>query len=350
MAGNRVCAVVADERFKNHFMGAGHPERPERLDALYKVLREPEFEDLIVRVEPRPATDEELQRVHTSSYVRQVAATAGREYTYLDPDTQTSAQSYETALLAAGGVIELVDRAWNGSQAQGLAFVRPPGHHAEADRAMGFCIFNNVAVAARYITDKLEGRRVLIVDWDLHHGNGTQHSFWRSKDVLYFSIHQFPHYPGTGRHDEVGKGDGEGYTVNVPVSYGADDKVYAQAFTRVLAPIALQYKPDFVLVSAGFDAHHADPLGGIKLTENGYRQMTKILKNIAHTCCGGKLVFALEGGYSLDALESSIREVLLELLKGEANPDLELVDRGLGATIQEVERVREVHKSYWDFS
>ena len=315
MAKFNSCAVVRDNRFKNHITGYGHPECPDRLTAIEETLNSEELKSRLVFIQPRPATMEELCLIHTERYVTSVAETEGRDSVYLDPDTQTSALSYETAVLAAGGLLSLIDRVWRGEHSTGFAFVRPPGHHAESDRAMGFCLFNNVAVGARYLIEKLGAKRVLIVDWDLHHGNGTEHSFWRSPDILYFSIHQFPHYPGTGRDTDVGAGSGKGYTVNVPLGSRNGDISYLQAFSRLLKPIALQFKPDIILVSAGFDAHFSDPLGGIQVTDTGYRLMTRILIDIAHECCGGKLVFVLEGGYNFDALKSSVRDVMIELLK-----------------------------------
>ena len=342
------CAIVRDDRFKNHDTGFGHPENPERLTAIHSVLDGEDFRDRLHPVPPRAATPEELGAIHTARYIEYVASTAGREHCYLDPDTHTSPLSYETALLAAGGLLSLIEKIWSGEFKNGFAFVRPPGHHAEANRAMGFCLFNNIAVGAAHLRRRLGAERVLIVDWDLHHGNGTQHSFWQDPSVLYFSIHQYPHYPGTGHYDDVGGGPGEGFNINIPVSSRTKDNVYIQAFQRLLRPVALQFKPDMVLVSAGFDAHYCDPLGGVEVTERGYRIMTRILMEIAGECCGGKLAFTLEGGYDPQALKSSVREVLEQLSKG--NPSGSGADDAVadGPMVHEVERVISVHRKYWD--
>jgi acetoin utilization deacetylase AcuC-like enzyme len=351
MSTYNLCALVRDERYKDHIPDYPHVENAQRLEVIYEALNEKDLKGLWQKVEPRLATAEELRFVHTDSYIQRIAATQHRSYTSLDADTQTSALSYQTALLAAGGFMNLVEAIWKGDFKNGFALVRPPGHHAEADRAMGFCLFNNVAVGARYLTNVLGARRVLIVDWDLHHGNGTQHSFEKDNDILYFSTHQFPHYPGTGRHYEVGEGRGEGFTVNVPLSYGHGDETFMQIFTRLLRPIALQFQPDFILVSAGFDTHYLDPLGGMRVTEQGFAAMTRILKDIAKTCCGGKLALTLEGGYHLEALRNSVKAVIAELCAADNDLDsyasMEEVDQNLHP---EVERVVAVHRKYWNLS
>ncbi len=221
--------VLRDNRYLEHDMGDFHPENPRRLEAIYKMLDDEITFDFST-IEPRVGTKEEIQWIHTESHVHSIKETAGRERVMLDPDTSTCARSYEVATLAVGGVLKTAELIMDGDIKNAFAFIRPPGHHAEASQAMGFCLFNNVAVAAEYLMRKHGLERILIVDWDLHHGNGTQHSFDQSKDVLYFSTHQFPHYPGTGHWSETGKGEGEGYTVNIPLRAGKTDQDYAYIF------------------------------------------------------------------------------------------------------------------------
>ncbi len=259
-------------------------------------------------VAPREATIEQLARVHDDAYVRRVAETAGRALS-LDPDTYTSPESYEIARLAAGAAIDAVERVMAGSHTAAVALVRPPGHHAERDRAMGFCLFNNVAVAAAHA--RAQGAaRVAIVDYDVHHGNGTQHIFESDPHVLYVSTHQFPYYPGTGAADEVGHGSGRGFTVNVPMEIGAVDADYQLVFAKVISPILLQFEPDLVIVSAGFDAHERDPLGGMRLSTPAFAAMTRELRAVADECCRGRIVSVTEGGYDLQALAASLDAVI----------------------------------------
>ena len=227
--------------------------------------------------------------------------TAGRA-AVLDPDTYTSSETYEIARLAAGAAVDAVERVMGGPQRQALALVRPPGHHAERARAMGFCIYNNIAVAAAHAAT-LGAARVAIVDYDVHHGNGTQHMFESRPDVLYISTHQFPYYPGTGAADEIGRGPGEGFTVNVPLAVGAADADYQLVFSDVVAPALRQFKPDLLLVSAGFDAHERDPLGGMRLTAGGFAAMTMELRRVAEECCEGRMAMVMEGGYDFLALD-----------------------------------------------
>jgi histone deacetylase 6 len=266
-------------------------------------------------VPARPATDEELRLIHTADHIETIDATAAEAFVSLDPDTYTCRDSALAARLAAGGLVDLVAEVASGRLDDGFALLRPPGHHAEADRAMGFCLYNNVAVAARAAQESGAAERVLIVDWDLHHGNGTQHSFWEDPTVLYFSTHQFPFYPGTGSLGEIGGGPGRGYTVNVPWPAGCGDDEYLAAFDRLLLPLAARFEPDLVLVSAGFDAADGDPLGSMRLSSSGYARMTERLRSIA----GGRVVLALEGGYDLDAI-SRAAAASTRVLLGEAAP------------------------------
>jgi acetoin utilization deacetylase AcuC-like enzyme len=265
-----------------------------------------------------PATPHALERVHTPAHVERVRSLEG-QYGSLDPDTHLSPESVAAAMLAAGAAIEAVDAVCTGRAANAFALVRPPGHHAVANRAMGFCLFNNVAIAAAHARAARDMQRVLVVDWDVHHGNGTEATFYGSKDVLFFSTHQFPFYPGTGDLRACGAGAGEGYTVNVPFAGGANDADYALVFRDLLAPIAEQYQPDLVLVSAGFDAHRSDPLGGMRLTEEGFANLCAEVKAIADKFAGGRLVMVLEGGYDLAGLARSV-QACVEVMAGSAAP------------------------------
>jgi len=334
--------VVIDPRYLEHDTGAGHPERPERIAVLLSML---ETAPAFHQVRARPATGDELAMVHDGTYVEAVAATEReRPWFALDADTPTSPRSFATACLAVGGFLALLDAIMARQVANGFAFVRPPGHHAERHRAMGFCLFNNVAVGAAYLRRQFALQRILIVDWDLHHGNGTQHLFETDPGVLYISAHQYPYYPGTGAIDEVGRGEGEGYTVNLPFPAGFGDAEYGEAFQRIVEPIARQYAPDFVLISAGFDAHARDPLGGMQLTEAGFRDMTRTLLGVARDHGGGRCAAILEGGYDLTAIRSSSTQVLSELV-GEPQP-LPAASPPSRATPL-LERIRKIQSRYW---
>ena len=304
--------LVVDPRYEEHDTGPGHPESPARVRAIRAVLEQYRRPGL-VRLEPRAATQDELTLNHAPAHVAQVAATAGRPSYAFDADTPTSARSYDTARLAVGGYLVLLESIMEGAVANGFAFVRPPGHHAEPDRAMGFCLFNNVAIGARYLQRRFGLRRILIVDWDVHHGNGTQDSFYDDPEVLYVSTHQYPFYPGTGAAAEVGGGAAAGRTLNVPLPAGCGDDEYVAAFSRVIVPVAEQFRPEFVLVSAGFDAHRRDPLASMTVTEEGYRAMTRMLLGVAATHAQGRIAAVLEGGYDLRALQASVATVLDEL-------------------------------------
>ena len=305
-------AVVFDRRFADHSMGPWHPESPERVLALNRMLEE-EAAGTFLPVDPRPATDEEIARVHERAYIDYLRATAGRDSVFLDADTSTGPKTFETAILAAGGFIRLLDFILDGSVRNGFALVRPPGHHAEASQAMGFCFFNNVAVGAEHLIRTRGLRRVLVVDWDLHHGNGTQHAFYSRPDVLYFSTHQVPLYPGTGSVRELGDGPGRGYNLNVPLSAGKGDGDYLHIFRTILSPVASVYRPEFILVSAGFDIAAGDPLGGMMVSGEGFGLLTDALLDMAEESCPGRVAFVLEGGYNLDALREGVREVLRRL-------------------------------------
>jgi acetoin utilization deacetylase AcuC-like enzyme len=256
--------------------------------------------------------------VHDDEYIQQIAATAGRP-TALDPDTYTSPESYEIALLAAGAAIDAVERVMGGPNTLAFALVRPPGHHAERDHAMGFCLFNNVAVAAAHAR-ALGASKIAIVDYDVHHGNGTQDAFYSDPDTLYISTHQFPFYPGTGSAHEIGVGRGVGRTVNLPLEVGATDDDYRLAFEEVIAPVVTQFTPDLILVSAGFDAHERDPLGGMRVSTQAFAAMTTELRRIADRSCGGRMALVTEGGYDLRAFAGSLAMCVQALAAPASDP------------------------------
>jgi acetoin utilization deacetylase AcuC-like enzyme len=301
--------LVRDPRFREHAAPGAHPECPERLDAIDAALGA--LPDGVTEIAARAASDEELLRVHSRDYLAQLARIDGRR-AQLDPDTHAAPGSVAAARLAAGSLIELVARVARAEARAGFAALRPPGHHAERERAMGFCLLNNAALAARAL--QAEGvERIAIVDWDVHHGNGTQHAFEAERDVLFASLHQFPFYPGTGALHERGSGAGLGATVNLPLPAGCGDAEYASAFESVLLPVLRAFRPEFVLVSAGFDAHAADPLASMRLSTGAYAWFCARLRELAQDCCGGRLVLALEGGYDLRALGDSVAASVSEL-------------------------------------
>jgi acetoin utilization deacetylase AcuC-like enzyme len=308
----RKTAVLKDPLFLEHDPGYDHVESPERLSAIYQALDREEA-DAFFYPECEPASYADLAANHTPEHIDRVAETAGKQFDVLDPDTHTSPLSYEAAVLAAGAVITGLKLVASGQADNAAALVRPPGHHAEADRAKGFCLFNNIAIGARYGLKHLGMERIFILDWDLHHGNGTQHSFYDTDRVLYCSTHQYPHYPGTGSLKETGTGKGEGYTLNVPLPGGQTDQDFARIITELVAPVARQYRPDCIMVSAGYDTHVSDPLGGMAVTTTGFAGMTRILVDLAAELCDGRLVLALEGGYNLQGLADGVLASLHEM-------------------------------------
>jgi acetoin utilization deacetylase AcuC-like enzyme len=332
--------VVRDLRLREH-ASPGHPERPQRLDAIDRAL-EP-VADRIRDVEARPATDEEILRAHTREHLELLRSIEGHQ-TQLDADTYCSPRSPEIARLAAGGTVDAALRVARGEASSAFALVRPPGHHAERAHAMGFCLLNNVAVAARALLE--EGlERIAILDWDVHHGNGTQHAFESERDVLFVSLHQFPLYPGTGAMSETGRGAGAGATVNLPLPAGCGDDEYGALFEGVVEPILAEFSPEMILVSAGFDAHERDPLAGMCLTGAGYAALAARTRALADGVCEGRLLLALEGGYDLDALGESVRSVV-DVLAANAPPMAS--QPHLGPEIRAlVGSFRELHGRYW---
>jgi acetoin utilization deacetylase AcuC-like enzyme len=309
--------IVRDESYLDHRPGEFHPESHRRLETVYDMLEDSDMIGNHPDVPVRETTQEELLYIHSQDYINTVAATAGKPYGYLDGDTQTSAGSYKAALRAAGGLLNAIKMVNDGELDNAFALVRPPGHHAERNRGMGFCLFNNVAIGAVYAQKDLGLKKILIADWDLHHGNSTQHCFEDDPSILYFSTHQYPYYPGSGSFQEVGRGKGEGYTVNVPLSTGYGDAEYVAIYQQILKTIALQFNPDLVLASVGFDIYMKDPLGGMSVSPDGFAGLTRILMDIASEACDGKLVLTLEGGYNLEGLRDSVKAVLKEL-RGES--------------------------------
>ncbi len=306
-------AIVRDALYTRHSNGDGHPERPERLQAIDAALQAAPFGNRLRDVAARDATAEELARVHDAAYIERIAETDGRSFSMLDADTGAAPESYRAALRAAGGAMSAVDSVFSGETTRAFALPRPPGHHAEANRAMGFCLFNNIAVAAKHAQAAYGVHRVAIIDWDVHHGNGTQWSFYEDPSVLYISLHQYPLFPGTGLVRQTGSGAGEGTTVNLPLPRRQRDEDYEIAFEEVLLPVLGEFAPELVLVSAGFDAHRDDPLAGMELSVESYRRMTRLLMRLAALHAHGRLVHVLEGGYHLEALGEGVSAVLEEL-------------------------------------
>jgi acetoin utilization deacetylase AcuC-like enzyme len=299
--------LLLDPFFKQHAPGEGHSERPERLDAINAALERAGIVKEATRIESRPATDDELASVHAREYLEIVKRDIARGAHVLSTgDTDIMPRSLEVALRAAGGVLNAVDAVFNKKVKNAFCAVRPPGHHATPTRGMGFCLFNNVALAARYAQRRHGAERVLIVDWDVHHGNGTQDCFWRDGSVLFFSTHQYPWYPGTGAADERGEGKGKGLIVNCPFDAGAGRKEIYGAFRERLLPSADAFRPDFVLISAGFDSREGDPLGRFRLTDPDFQDLTRLLLDIAEKHSGGRLVSVLEGGYNLVGLGAAV--------------------------------------------
>ena len=304
-------------RFLEHDTGPGHPERAKRLSAVLAHLESTGLFAELDRRAPEPAPLEALEAVHSAEYVQQVERACLEQPGLLnDINTFVSPASFEAARLAAGGVMEACDRVMSGEWRSAFVAARPPGHHAEAARAMGFCLFNNVAVAARHLQARHGLERVAILDWDVHHGNGTQHSFEAERGVFYASLHQYPHYPGTGAETERGRGEGEGTTLNRPMAAGTGDAEWLGELEGTVLPALEDFAPEFVLVSAGFDAHRDDPLSGTEVTQDGYRRMSEGVLDLARRCAGGRIVSALEGGYDLDALARSVRAHLEVLRAG----------------------------------
>jgi acetoin utilization deacetylase AcuC-like enzyme len=305
--------LVYDPIYLEHDTG-DHVENSQRLVAAMVYLKETGIEEKLTCLPSRPALLKELEMIHAPEYISYVKSKAEKGGGWLDPDTVMSPKSYEAALYAAGGFMMAVEAVMKGEVDNAFALVRPPGHHATYDQAKGFCIFNNMAIAAKFALNKFSLNRILIADFDVHHGNGTQDAFYADPRVLYFSTHQYPFYPGTGWMNETGMGEGKGTTVNFPMAAGWGDEEYLRAFNEVLVPVARRFQSQLILVSAGFDAHWADHMAMMRVSVKGFAQMAMILKELAAEVCQGRLVFTLEGGYNLRVVTSSIKAVFDVLL------------------------------------
>jgi len=306
---------LLDDRYLLHNPGERHPESPHRLIAIRQMLEDFGAAGRWQRLQPRSASFDALDLVHDPVHIERIKQAARSAPAFLDFDTSVSTESYQTALLAAGGAMQCVDSVCSGKLRRVFAFLRPPGHHAGRKSAGGFCLFNNVAVAAAYARAKYKIERIAIVDFDVHHGNGTQSCFYNDPSILYISSHQYPFYPGSGNFDEVGKGEGKGYTLNFPLPEGCSDSNFVPIYSKIVSPILDQFAPQLILVSAGFDGHFNDPLGGLSLTEAGYASAAASLILAAERRCDGKICFVLEGGYNLKALQDCIRAVMVEMEK-----------------------------------
>ncbi len=337
-------AVVIDADFLKHEPGHSHPESPERLRVLLDLTGGLDSQSFHL-LPPRPATREEIEACHSNDYIELIQATSQTNRYALDGDTVTCRDSFGVGLLAVGGFLKLLDSIAAGNFQNGFALVRPPGHHALRDRAMGFCLFNTAAIGAHHLKSYYGAKRILIMDWDVHHGNGTQEAFYKDPSVLYVSTHQYPYYPGTGAIGEVGAGEGEGYTINIPLPAGCGDEEYLRVFKEIVTPIGNRYEPEWILVSAGFDPHRRDPLGGMEVTERGFAAMASMLLDLAEKHAGGKIAFLLEGGYDLPALKNSVVAVL-QRMKGEGRGDLP-VEKGGEAILPLTRKVLEVQEKYW---
>ncbi len=309
------CMVISHAQMQDHVPSAVHPESPARLAAIEERLATlPALQHRIAT----PAQANDIELIHPPQYVAALESLRGRRG-YVDADTATSPGTIEASWLAVGAAVEAVQAVVDGACSSSLALVRPPGHHAEPERAMGFCFFSNVAIAAAAARARMGCERILVVDWDVHHGNGTQEAVYARDDILFFSVHQSPLYPGTGHIEERGVGQGAGYTVNAPLPAGMGDGAYAMLFDELLRPIADAYAPDLVLVSAGFDAHRMDPLAQMQVTSEGFATLCNTVREIAHEHAGGRVSMVLEGGYHLDALSESVA-YCAEILSGAASP------------------------------
>jgi len=306
-------AYVYDPIYLEHDLPS-HPENAGRLRHILDLLEKKGMSARLTLLQPRPATEEEVLRVHTAEHVARVQQTAHADLGYLDSDTYVVARSFEAALMAAGGVVRAVEAVLAGEIANGFALVRPPGHHATPTRAMGFCLFNNVAVGARAALASGKAERVFIADFDVHHGNGTQEVFQDDPAVFYFSTHQYPHYPGSGHWSDTGRDAGRGTVLNVPLPAGVGDSGYARVFAELAWPLAERFHPDLILVSAGYDAHWGDPLAQMNLSLTGYANLARELVRMAGQLCNGQIVFVLEGGYRLDVLAHGVLNTFYALL------------------------------------
>ncbi len=340
--------IIKGDIFLRHIPGEGCPDTPKRLNDLYSMLNDPDMQGLFIDVPPKKAQEKEILLFHTHEYFEKIAETRGKALIALTADTHASEDSFDAALYATGGFLNAISLVAANKLDNAFALIRPPGHHAEKSRAMGYCLFNHIAIGAIFAQKILKLSRILIIDWDLHHGNGTQHAFERDSNVLFFSVHQAGLFPGTGSFTETGSGPGEGYTINLPIPKGYGDSEYTSIFESLLVPVAEQFAPELILVSAGFDTHRDDPMGGMLMTAQGFAGMAASIKKIADKACSGKIVMSLEGGYNCDALSESTKAVLKEMA------DVTCCDVGAMAAKADkkkmayvVRRCMDVHKKFF---
>lgn len=344
--------VARDGRFSRHLREIFHLESVKRFKAMAFVLEDSSIKHLLDDVRPRAATQEELAWVHTLDHIKRIEKSAGKRLTSFDLDTQATEESYEVARLAVGSVFSMLDDILEGIAPCGFAAVRPPGHHAEANKPMGFCLFNNVALAARYLQRVHGLKRIMIVDIDAHHGNGIQSCFYDTDQVLYFSWHEFPGFPGTGKPGETGCGSGEGFTINVPMGKGSGDREFARIAHFLVEPVASQYKPEMILVSCGFDLYVHDPLVGMRVSPQGYALITGILMRIAAIVCDGRIAFVMEGGYSASGIRKCGLEIMHQMCGAKTINcrDMDKVCRVDPFKLSYLKKVFQIHKDFWEFS
>lgn len=336
--------VVIDQGYLKHLPGESHPERPERIQALLNLAGALD-KQMFELASPRAATRADVEYTHGADHVRLVESTSKHNRYALDGDTITCRDSFGVALLAVGGFLTLLDAIASKQSSNGFALVRPPGHHALRDHAMGFCLFNTMAIGAEYLKRVYGAKKILIMDWDVHHGNGTQAAFYDDPTVFFISTHQFPFYPGSGAVNETGVGAGEGLTLNVPLPAGCTDVEYLQVFQDIVVPAAEKFQPDWILVSAGFDPHRRDPLGGMNVTEEGFGAMARLLLALANRFADGRIAFLLEGGYDLAGLRDSVAAVLAAMQAQVPPPagHLPLAESRIEPVIR---RILQVHEKY----
>lgn len=341
--GGLKVGIARDERFFEHKTGHFHPEHPNRLSTIYRMIDQ-DFNGKVIDFKPEPAMLEHIERVHVPGHIRRILKSAEQRVTSLAPDTPISASSYLAAWLAVGACLQGVDRLTAKECDAFFALVRPPGHHALADRAGGFCIFNNIGIAAKYGIETYHLQRILIIDWDIHHGNGIHDLFYDEPRVLYLSTHDLMLYPYSGEIHQTGSGPGEGYTVNIPIDRGFSDDDMIYIYREILTPLFLRYDPQFVMIAAGFDAHADDPIGRSRLSEKSYAGITRLLINLRENNACPPLLFALEGGYDLRALTRSVKAVLSELIN-ERETDVISLSPGQEA-VNLIAKIREIHAKY----
>jgi acetoin utilization deacetylase AcuC-like enzyme len=336
-------AVIRDPRYLEHTPGHTHPEHPSRLRAIYEML-DRRFPDGLITLEPQPAAMDELELVHTPSYIKKVLMTAEHQFTSLSPDTPASSKTYLAAWLAAGGCLEALRAVWSGRFDTCFALIRPPGHHALPDRAGGFCIFNNVGIMARYARMHLGVRKILIIDWDIHHGNGLNDLFYGDHEVFYFSTHDKLLYPYTGDFEDVGIGAGAGFTLNVPLPRSLEDQDMLDLYRAILTPLMERLRPELILVDAGFDAHHSDPIGRSCLTEEAFAGLTRLLLQLRARVGSPPMLFVLEGGYDPLALAACVERVLQVIREPATVPSEGGPPSGRAGQL--IDEVMKIHRRY----